>query len=304
MKQSILQTISLILCILLLILVLAQNRQMRQRHEQLEDRIHDLQMMLSDEVRSISSNLEHQLEESQQVIASFNLQPRGISKEENALLTDVSVTLKEWHTDTQVTLLATVGDRQKELPAQSDGNGTFTAQLPIPLETSLEVSLSAKLSGGETHRLETLGAWSGIAMLLPLQNSGGGWDGPTYRDGTMSSNFNISIRFRDGISTTIKNPRFQFYLNGELAETLPAVIDPYSSSSDGVNYTVDSPGYRWHLECDLGDTVDIRFLCEDEYGLGYDFLYANWTASEDRTGTYNGSTYQSGSFALNLYWPE
>ena len=304
MKNNLIQVLSLILCIVLLILVLGQNRQLRRTSEQLERDLHNLRMMLSDEVRSISSNLEQQLEESQRIIGDYDLQPIGISKEENALLADVSVTLKEWFSDTQVTLLATVGDRQSELVAHSDGNGTFTAQLPIPLESSQEIRLTVKLSGGGKHQLETVGAWGDIGMLLPLQNSGGGWDGPTYQDGTMSNNFNISIRGQDGNLGPIENPRFQFYLNGELVETIPAIIDPYSSSSDGVNYTVESPGYRWHLKCEPEDTVDIRFLCEDEYGLGYDFLFANWLATDGTSGSYNGATYQSGSYALNLYWPE
>ena len=107
MKNNLIQVLSLILCIVLLILVLGQNRQMRQTSEQLERDLHNLRMMLSDEVRSISSNLEQQLEESQRIVASYNLQPIGISKEENALLADVSVTLKEWFSDTQVILLAT-----------------------------------------------------------------------------------------------------------------------------------------------------------------------------------------------------
>ena len=304
MKQNLLQTLSLILCLVLLVLVLGQNRQMRQRHELLESDIHNLRMMLSDEIRSISSSIEHQLEESQRIVADYAWQPRGISKEENALLADVSVTLKEWFSDTQVMLLAIVGDRQNELSAVADGNGTFTAHLPIPLETSQEIRLTVCVTGGGKTQRETLGAWSDIAMLLPVQNTGGGWDGPNYHNGTMSSNFNISIAAREGTLGPIENPRFQVYRNGELVQTIPAVIDPYSSSSHGKDYTVDTQGNRWHLECDPGDTVDIRFLCEDEYGLGYDFLFGSWQAEEGNSGSYNGATYQSGSYALNLYWPE
>ena len=304
MKQTLIQVLSLLLCLVLLVVLLGQNRQMQVQIDQLEYEVHQLRSSLTEEVRSVSSQVRQELEESQRVVADYSLQPKEVSQEEQALLADVRVSLKEWFSDTQVTLLARVGAETAELPTEGDGKGGFAARLAIPLGPSQEVRLTAKISGGGKHRSEELGSWSDIAQLLPLRNSGGGWDGPNYRDGTMSSSFNISIEGRDGVPGPIENPRFRIYRNGELVQTVSAVVDPYASATNGVCYTTETQGYRWQLECDPGDTVDIRFLCEDEYGLGYDFLFANWTASEDRNGTYNGSTFQSGSYALSLYWPE
>lgn len=304
MKQNLLQTLSLILCLVLLVLVLGQNRQMQVQIDQLEYDVHQLRSSLTEEVRSISSQVRQELEESQRIVADYALQPRGISKEENALLADVSVTLKEWFSDTQVTFLATVGDRRSQLPAQSDGNGTFTAQLPIPLETSQEVSLSVKLSGSGKQQLEAIGTWGDISQLLPLQNTGGGWTGPNYVNGIMSSKFSVSIASQSGTLGPIENPHFQIYRNGQLVQTIPAVVEPHSASGSAVDYTVDTQGNRWSLECDPGDAIDIRFLCEDEYGLGYDFLFGNWLATEEASPYQSATAFQSGNPALALYWPE
>ena len=304
MKENLIQSLSLILCLVLLVVLLGQNRQIREQVNQLENEVHQLRSSMTEEVRNISFQVRQELEDSQRVVAEYDLQPKEVSQEDHALLADVSVTLKEWFPDTQVSLLASVEDSQHEYLMETDSKGTFTAHIGIPLEAAQEIKLTAKLSGGGKNSLEHLGAWSDISLLLPLQNGGGGWSGPEYRDGIMNSNFNIAINGRNGVPGPIANPRFQVYRNGELAQTIPAVIDVYSSSSGGVCYTTDTQGNRWHLECQDGDVVDIRFLCEDEYGLGYDFLFATWIASDTPYDNTHGATFQTGSFPLQLYWSE
>lgn len=303
MKHKLVQVLFL-LCLALLVLLLWQNLQMREEINHLNREIHQLRTSVEEEIRSISYQLRQELEDSQRIIAEYGLQPKGISKDDHTLLADVSVILKEWYTDTQLTLLTQIGHRQTELPMEADKNGRFTAEIAIPLEESCEIGLAVQISGGGMTKQETAGNWSELSMLLPLQNGGGGWTGPAYQDGTMSSSFTISIRGRDGLPGAIENPRFQIYRNGELVQTIPAVVDPNSYSSDSIVYTVDSPGHRWQLDCNAGDAVDIRFLCEDEYGLGYDFLFGNWLAEEGNSGSYNGAQFQSGSSAVAFYWPE
>jgi hypothetical protein len=300
MKQNWLQVLSLVLCLVLLFLVLRQNWQIKQQYSQLESELYQLRTELSDELQNVSFGIRQELEETERLIADYTLQPSGISKEDHTLLADVSVSLKEWYFDTQVTLTAECGDTGTSLTADTDGAGTYTAQIAIPLDGTDEVLLSAHISGGGMTRQEAISSWSDISMLLPLQYSGSSWDGPNYVNGTLSSNFTMDIRGRDGTPGLIKEPRFLVYRNGELAQTIPAVLDPYSDSSYWSGYTTASQGYRWQLECDPGDTIDIRFLCQDEYGLGYDFLFTTWIAGDDNSG----ATFQSGSYPLYLFWPE
>lgn len=304
MKQNWIQLLSLILCLLVLVLMLGQNRKLEQRHEELENQVHDLHRMLSDEILSISSQMEQALEESNRLVANYTLNPQGIDQESHALLADVTVSLKEWYADTQLTLSARICDRLFTVPMEATEDGSFAVRLSLPLEEAGEISLSVQISGGSVTRREELGAWSDISMLLPLRSSGGGWDGPEYLDGTASSSFTIFIDGRSGMPGPIQNPRFTVYRNGDLVQTIPAVIDPYSEGTDSIAFTVDTEGRRWHLKCDIGDSIDIRFCCEDEYGLGYDFLFMSYAVDEEANPNYNGTTYQSGTSPLTLYWPE
>ncbi|MBR2402879.1 MAG: hypothetical protein IKB01_08970 [Lachnospiraceae bacterium] len=77
---------------------------------------------------------------------------------------------------------------------KGDGTGIFSGQIFLPVEGNNEVFLCTQISGGGLTTKEELGGWGDLSMLLPLQNSGGGWSGPEYRDGVMSSQFSISIR--------------------------------------------------------------------------------------------------------------
>ena len=62
---------------------------------------------------------------------------------------------------------------------------------------------------------------------------------------------------------------------------------------------------HWNMECEAGDNIDIRFRCEDTYGLGYDFLFANWVAvDETYDNTQSASLSQGNDKPLELYWPE
>lgn len=304
MKANWIHTVSLLLCLILLAVTLRQNRELQQQQNRLESELRELRVTMTEELRGISSNVEQAVEEVNRSVADYTLEPKEISGESQALLAEVSVSLKEWYADTQVVLTAEIGEQQVTLPMDPTGDGRFAVPVALPLgETSYEIALAAQISGNGVTRQEDLGVWSDIAMLLPLRNTGSGWDGPEYRDGTMSSHFTIFLEGRDGTPGVIRNPHFTVYQNGELMQTIPAVPDPNYNASDSA-YTVDTQGNRWHLNCEIGDAIDIRFRCEDEYGLGYDFLLANWAAEGETAAGYNGAGFQSGSSPLNLYWPE
>lgn len=304
MKQNWLQILSLVLCLVLLFLVLGQNRQMKQQYDRLESELYQLRTELSDALQNVSFDIRQELEAAERLIADYTLQPGGISKEDHTLLADVSVSLKEWYLDTQVTLVAENGDTGTSITADTAGDGTYTAQIAIPLEGNGEFHLSAHVSGGGMIRQEAIGSWADFSMLLPLRYCGGSWDGPNYVNGTLSSSFNIDIQGHSGVPGTIEEPRFLVYRNGELAQTIPAVPVTDYGGYDWVSYTVDTQGHRWQLECDPGDTVDIRFLCQDEFGLGYDFLFGSWVAEDGLSEDISGATFQSGSYPLILFWPE
>jgi len=304
MKKNWMQVVTLCLCGILLAVTFVQGKQLNEIQRQMDNRMDNLRDSVEREIRNISNDIERELEEADKVVAEYALEPQGIDKETRSLQATAAVTLKEWYDDTEIVLLAKVGGNELSLPMESAGNGSYASRISLPLEGNNEVFLDALVTGGGLTKKESLGGWGDISMLLPLQNSGGGWGGPEYRDGVMSSQFHITIRGENGTPAPVQNPQFLTFKNGELVQTQKAIEDPYSGASDGRCYTVDTENYEWSVQCDIGDVIEVRFRCEDEFGLGYDFLFQTWVAEGETAENQASAGGQSGSALLELYWPE
>lgn len=306
MKKDVWSIITTGLCIILLVVVVAQGKKIDELSQDLESQLYILRYELQGEISNINNNVRTVLEESNKIVLSSELKPMGIDKDDKQLLANATLNLKEWYEDTEVILYVTIGNETFSAAMTSDGNGEFSAPIELPCEVDAEnvIELAALISGGGLTKKETLGTWGNSSMLLPLRSDGGGWSGPTYKNGVMSSQFNISITGQNGAVATVNNPEFWIYKNGELVQKI-AAVQSLHYSSDGKNYTVDTEENLWSLECTQGDVVEIRFRCEDEFGLGYDFLFANWTAVEEtKANTQSAGVSQGVSKSLELYWPE
>lgn len=306
MKKNWMQIVTLCLCSILLVLTVVQGKQLSEFQRQMDHQMDVLRRDVEYEIEHITNSIERELEEADKVVAEYVLEPKGIDKETRSLQATASVTLKEWYEDTELVLLAKVGDNELPLTMEREENGSYSGQLSLPMEGNYGVFLDVLVTGGGLTKKETLGGWGDISMLLPLQNTGGGWGGPQYVGGIMSSQFHITLRMPNRISTPapVRNPQFLTYRNGELIQTQNAVEDPYAGASDGRCYTVDTEDNEWSVQCDIGDVIEVRFRCEDEYGLGYDFLFHTWTPETETTAQVAEVGGQSGSSPLTLYWPE
>lgn len=304
MKKNGLQIVSLLLSVVLLVLLFKQNQtieELRYSLQSVENRMYDLE----DDVRGISSDVTRAMEEAANPILDWEVQPAGIDTENQSLLANVVLELKTWQEDTTVNLETVVGAEQHILVLPTDSAGVCSGVMQVPVNEQCEIRLSSVInSGGESQRVD-LGGWENISMLLPLRANGGGWSGPVYQDGVLSSQFHITIEGhgyqKPGL---IREPEFQIYRNGELAQTFGAVIDPGAGASNAVCYTVDTEDYSWRLECEEGDDIEIRFLCQDEFGLGYDFLFGNWTVEGETPENQSEAGAMSGLGELKLTWPE
>lgn len=293
MKRNLLQIVTLCLCIVLLVITVIQGKQLEELRDWTEYRLDNLEHSVSGQIANIPNQIGLELEEAEKVVTDFTLEPVGIDRENRAMLAEISVTLKKWYDDTAVTLLADTNSGPVSQPMENLGNGSFTAVLSIPLEGNYEATVNAQISGGGLIAREELCAWDNFHMFLPLQHCGSGWSGPEYYDGALHSDFHISFQNTDGEKTAVHNPEFQVYKNGQLVQTLKAVYAP-SLSDDSSSYAVSAGAEGWCVECEEEDTIIIRFRCQDEFGLGYDFLFLNWTAE--------GEFIEDAD--LVLYWPE
>lgn len=304
MKRNWMQIITLCLCGLLLIITILQGCKFDELQEKMENQMQQLQSDVELEIQSISNSIRAEFEEANRLVFEYVLEPDGIDPDARSLKAAAVVTLKEWYEDTEILLVGSVGKEGISSPMTSDGNGDYSSQLLLPINGNNEIVLDVLVSGGGLTKKESLGRWGDTAMLLPLQNGGGGWSGPDYRDGIMSSQFSITINGQNGPPASVANPQFLTYRNGELVQTQKAIVDPYSNSSDGICYTVDTEDMNWSTECAAGDKIEIRFRCEDEFGLGYDFLFADWVAKGATAENQSSAGGTSGGTLLELYWPE
>ena len=112
------------------------QRQMENKLEHEMDSLHD-QIVYG--IQDVSNNMEWYFEKANRVFAECSLQPSGVDKESRSLLVEVSLTLKEWHEDTEVVLSSKTGAEeetwQQFLPTVSEGDGRYSGQIPLPLDS-------------------------------------------------------------------------------------------------------------------------------------------------------------------------
>lgn len=303
MKKDPLQIITLCLCLVLLGITIHQNQLLEEYQSQTQREIWELEDTLSNEIDNLSYDIVYELEQAARVVSDHTLTLNGADTEQQLLLAEAQVELREWSADTQVELLVCLEEEILTFPmTREEDRGLFTAQLSFPWTDGLSFSLEAAISSGGQATVEELDSW-GWYSLLPLQASGGSWSGPNYENGVMSSSFSLSLTGSvDG--DTLRDPVFLIYKNGELADTIPARMENNGEFTGELSFVPDLPGQVWSIDCEEWDVIDIRFRCTDELGLGYDFYFASWTAEGDVSGNVPGYSTDLSRQEFILHWPE
>jgi len=260
MKKNWVQIVTLVLCAVLLVVTIMQGRRLQELRTHLDTELSKMETHFDRAISNVDDQVAYQLEEAAKLIEGFEVQPLYVDKESQTLEASVVLTLKQWSEDTQVDVTAVIGTNTFITRLPVNANGTCRGQVAFPLEEQTEVRLEAAvITNGITTRQE-LTAWTDISGLLPLWYSGGGWGGPYWEAGLLTcDNIQIDISNRENESVQVDEPKFHIYCNGELMQELPGM-------------------YQTNLEipCQEGDLVEIHFLCEDEFGLTYEFYFLGW----------------------------
>lgn len=304
-KQNWMKTATLVLCAVLLAVNLWQGKRLLE----LERAVWSAQNSVMDDIRNMRSSLSSRLgdlERTDRLVQDWDY-TTSVDVEKRCLLIDVSMMMKEWREDTEAELCWTNlnSDGEGSVLLAGDGAGTFTGVLELPAaEPSDGISLDVLIQNDGTRYREKLGGWGDLSMLLPLQTKGGSWGGPEYRDGKTASDFSIDLENTCG--TKIVEPHFRVYLNGELAQEVPAELreDICADSGFMVCYAPALPDRTWSMACETGDQIRITFCCQDGFGLGYEFPFMEWTIEGVTPDNQAGSGATSGSGILSLTWPE
>ena len=250
---------------------------------------------MDDRITNLSAKQREQTED----LSDFSFEPTGLDPKSHTLQAGMSITLRRWTADTEVTLVVTQNGQTTELPMSGNG-GVFTAPVNLPVEQTGEVSFAANITaGGQTSR-EEVTSYSDLAMLLPLTNDGSGYGDPTYRGGSLQLQYDLGVRKQYG--TEVVAPVFQVLKNGETVQTLPVKISESTVSSDPdvVYYTPASEEGGFAVSCQPEDTVELHLLCRDSFGLSYDFTVCTYEIDQD--GTIAEEVWPDTDYNVRVFW--
>ena len=298
MKKNWFQILSLALNAVLLIALLMTRAELVDKQTILKSKLDDIAYRLSnmdDRITNLSAKQREQTED----LSDFSFEPTGLDPESHTLQADMSITLRRWTADTEVTLLVTQSGRITEQPMSGSG-GVFTTPVSLPVEDTGEVSFAANITaGGQTSR-EEVTSYSDLAMLLPLTNDGSGYGDPTYRGGSLQLQYDLGIRKQYG--TEVVAPVFQVLKNGETVQTLPVKISESTVSSDPdvVYYTPASDDGNIEVSCQPKDTIELHLLCRDSFGLSYDFTVCTYEIDQD--GTMVEEVWPDTDYNVRVFW--
>ena len=298
MKEKRFQNLSLALNVVLLIALFTIRAELADTQNSLKNQLDSVAWRLMD-VQDQITDLSVRQREQTEDLSDFSFESTGLDPESHTLQADMSITLRRWTADTEVTLLVTQSGRITEQP-MTGTDGVFTTPVGLPVEDTGEVSFAANITaGGQTSR-EEVTSYSDLAMLLPLTNDGSGYGDPTYRGGSFQLQYDLGIRKQYG--TEVIDPVFQVLKNGETVQTLPVKISESTVSSDPdvVYYTPASEEGGFAVSCQPEDTVELHLLCRDSFGLSYDFTVCTYEIDQD--GTMVEEVWPDTDYNVRVFW--
>ena len=272
MKGKWFQIVSLALNAVLLIALLMTRAELVDTQTILKSQLDGIAWRLSDMDNQITDLSAKQREQTEN-LADFSLEPTGLDSENHTLQADMKITLRRWTADTAVTLLATQNGRTAEQP-MTGADGVFTAPVSLPVEQTGGVTFAVRITtGGQTSREEVTG-YSDIAMLLPLMSLGNGSvAGPSYRKESACMEIGLDVELEKQYGAKVIDPVFQVLKNGDVVQEIPAKLLEESiaySDPDKEYYAPDAVDEKLEIPCQ-SDTIEIHLLCQDSFGLSYDF---------------------------------
>jgi len=282
MKEKRFQNLSLTLNAVLLIALFTIRAELVDKQTILKSKLDDIAYRLSDMDERIT-NLSAKQREQTEDLSDFSFEPTGLDPESHTLQADMSITLRRWTADTEVTLLVTQSGRITEQP-MSGTDGVFTVPVSLPMEQTGEVSFAVNITaGGQTSR-EEVTSYSDLAMLLPLVSIGNGSvTGPSYEKETACMEIDFDVGLEKQYGAEAVNPVFQIRKNGKAVQEVSAKISEQVPSNNPPEdyYAPDTAENKLEIPCQPSDTVEIHLLCRDSFGLAYDFTTYSYEIGED-----------------------
>lgn len=255
-KLALIQTLTLLLCTVLLAVTVQQGREIKYLLSILDGRIENVYNQGS-RIDCGQSGIMSELQRANSQIQSCALDTE-VNTAARSLNGTVTLTMREWGENTQVYLTADQKGDVWTIPLTGTGTGSFTGSLALSLD---DVSLCAEIHSGGTQRRESLGTWNPADQLPVVQSYGfGGWYDAAYERGGLT----VGTVFAELRTEVIEDPTFRMY--GGSGTLLSEQLGTYAGN--GLYEAKD-----WSADCEPTDIV-FTFSCRDGKGLAYTFPLA------------------------------
>jgi hypothetical protein len=300
LKKNLLSIVSIVLSIILLVVCVQQNMLLEEYQLSFEENVESLRTEIENSIRKTNGRIDAKEEAATRVVHSYSFKSVAINKVEWTLECAATITLKQWADDTQVTLIVDLGEEILSFPMNRHENneGFFSAQISLPLNDAQFATFSAQIvSQGQTVDEPLEEMRPDASHLLSVIGLGRTYGNQTYVDGVVSAEFHGYLETKEG--TRILNAVYKVYKNGELVMTVDSPRDAALSNST-LGFYPFGEDRMFRLECAEGDNFSIHFCCEDDDGIGYDFLFMNGVIEYGEVRNYHNL----GTPGLQLFPPE
>lgn len=307
MKKNGIAFTSFILNLVLVTLVLYQGNRLNILRQDIRNVQNNLGDSLNKTMEEVS-DLWEDIQAGERLISDCALEPAGLDPETRAVLLNTSVTLKEWSADTDAMLLLELDGQTTEAPLTHAGNGVFTGAAAVPVEGngSLTVTLLADINGVVNR--EQADYVYPLSALLPIADRATGrhgmfWDGKALQ---LRSGYMFAAYDREYNNIPVQQPMFRLYRNDAVIFEEAAVESPWSSGLPHCYYlrevNEDGRGETIPVNAQLGDALRLTFVCQDQFGLAYEFTMERWKVLDGDVE--EEEVYLDEDMLPALTWPE
>ena len=295
MRKNWVSLASLALNVVLLAAVLFQGSRLNALETAVGNASGQIDSRLMQMQNQIVSSVSDVLEEQEQPIAGFTLEPTGLDAAARALTADAVLQLRERQPDAAVELTVSTAAGEDTQTRTADENGVCRIPVRIPAEGTGEIRMAAIVTAGGAAVQQDLGGWESIELLLPVQYAGGGigYSFDAHSGRTDLGGCDVYLEDLKGEPAEVRDPVFRLLCSGETVQEQPGRLTEEGGSP---RYTCGD--WQDH-PLQAGDLLEITFTCTDDFGLTYTFTVAAYQVAED------GSLAADAATALpTLTWPE
>ena len=272
LKRNWLSLLLAVVCVVLTVTVVKQNRQLAEQSEQIQKIWGQLRQDVSD-----IYHLKGDVEELKAPLAgSLRVTVEDVDPVRRQVTLNLTLTPAE---DATLRYPRVIAHRPESAPLMdalwptadlSENGGVWEGKLTLPVEGDGAVMLSLVTDPySDAPGVEILTEHDSIKALLPVTLAGYSGEAIYNQAGDGKMYFgHCETTFVDpaGDPVTVKEPRYQVYRNGVLALDVSAQ-----------GYEIEGTG----VAADPGDQMELKVTCQDSWGISYEFALRRWEIGPD-----------------------